>query len=199
MTKPIALEYPEDYIEACFYAWYKAGHPHLGTVNGGQVMKHIPNAPDGRKAMLSTLRIWKDKYGWIERADAMDAELSRVLDKDAIKERAKIINELAKAGKKMMDVGVAYFDKEQDPFKDNPSAAVKATVSGAEMVFKYAGHVEALLAVYQMSDKQLDREMLRLLGKNENDENMVDAVLEDVPDISDIPSEDADTESDDND
>ena len=188
------IDYPQEYREACFYAWYKNGRPGLGSTDGGgHVVKILPAAPDGRKPNIATIRNWMNSYGWVERADGLEGEVSRILDKGAIRDRAKQIQKLAEAGEIQMNKGLDYFKNEENPFKDNPSAAVRAITSGAEMVYKYAGHVSALLAVYEMSDKQLDREMLRLLGKNENEEN-TENTIDVVPE--DIPSEDDDNADD---
>ena len=192
------IQYDDNYIDACFYAWYKNGRPSLA--HGSQVAPYLPFADDGRKPINYTVNAWIRKFGWHERADALDGELSRKLDKAAIAERAKTIKKLAQAGETLKDKGIEYL-KNENPFQDNPSAAVRAVVSGAEMVFKYSGYAEALLAISQMSPAQLEKEAMRLLGKNENEESTIDVIPEDVPEgvPEDIPSEDVDTESDDND
>ena len=198
-------DYPDAYIEACFRAWYDAGSPQLKTsagtvpIGGMKIMKFMPPSPDGRMPSIITIRQWMERFGWRERADVLDAEVSIRLDKEAIRKRIKVLDELADTGKKIMDKGLKYVLENENPFADNPSAAVRAIISGAEMQFKYAGAADKLALITQMSDKQIEREILQLLGKptneNENNENN-----EDVVDVEseDIPSEDDDSTEDDN-
>lgn len=171
-------DYPQEYKEACFYAWYRAGRPK------SKFMDSIPSAPDGRKPSAATVSKWmKGGDGWIsweEHADELDAEVSRVLDKEAIKARAKVLKQLAEDGKALKDAGMQFL-LTTEPFKDNPSAAVRAIVAGSEMQFKYSGMAETLINIAQMDDKQLQKEAMRLLGKNENADEIIESDLEDVP------------------
>lgn len=132
-------------------------------------MKVIPTAPDGRKPNINTVRTWMTNYGWEERADALDAQMSLQLEKEAIQERIDNLKAAAAQGKALMDKGATYLKDNDNPFKDNPSAAVRAIVAGAEMQFKYSGAASHLATIAQMSDAQIQKEVLRLLGKNENE------------------------------
>lgn len=189
------VEYDDIYIETCFRAWYDAGCPKLRTgngtvpVGGKQVMKVFPPAPDGRKPTFMTIRNWMERFDWQARADALDAEVSVRLDREAIEKRVSVLRDLADTGKTLMDKGVEYILKNDNPFQDNPSAAVRAIISGAEMQFKFASQADKLAIIANMSDKQIEKEILRLLGKPNNDDETVDAELEDIP---------SDTEPDDN-
>lgn len=145
-------------------------------------MKFIPPAPDGRIPTFMTIRNWMERFGWRQRADALDAEVSIRLDREAIENRISILRQLAETGETLMNKGVNYILTEDNPFKDNPSAAVRAIVAGSEMQFKYAAQADKLAAIAQMSDKQIESEIMRLLGKPNNDEDMVDAELEEVND-----------------
>jgi hypothetical protein len=193
------VDYPLEYIEACFVAWYRAGAPSLNindddvTVGSRRVMQSIPLI-EGRKPNIVTVGRWAVKYGWRERADILDAQVSIKLEKEVVEERVKILRKLAKAGESLLDKGLDYIEKNSTPFADNPSAAVRAVVAGAQMIAQYAGAADRLSAIGGMSDKQLEREILIMLGTEKNeDENTVDAIAEDVL------SEDDDTTADDND
>src|SRR5215207_5404510 len=171
---PNQVDYDEHYIEACFRAWYDAGCPQLktpvGTVPVGSVgiVKVLPFAPDGRKPNIITVRGWMDKFAWRERADALDAQVSLKLDMESIKKRVAVLKDLAETGKKLKDKGIKYIIENENPFQDNPSAAVRAIGLGAEMEFKYAGAADRLALITQMSDKQIEKEILGLLGKEPN-------------------------------
>lgn len=182
MTEPNKIlpttEYPEDYIEICFLEWWKAGRPRAKASSGSHILKVIPTAPDGRKPSITTVKTWMTNYGWEQRADVLDAQMSLQLEKEAITERIADLKRAAEQGKKLMEKGAKFLEGE-NPFKDNPSAAVRAIVSGAEMQFKYSGAASHLATISQMSDNQIQREVLKLLGKNENEVINVDAT--DIP------------------
>lgn len=177
MSSSITTDYPIDYKEACFYAWYQAGRP------SSRVIEIIPTAPDGRKPNVQTLAKWmKGGDGWMnwhEHADILDAKLFEKLDKEAVQKRAKLVQQLAADSEKMKNKGMEYLDKE-DPFKDNPAAAIRAIVAGIEGQFKYSGMAESLVMISAMTPKQLEKEALRLLGKNEN-ADIIDALSDEVP------------------
>lgn len=180
------LAYDEEYIEACFFAWYRAGSPGMTrgdgkpTISGRRLLKFIPPTKDGRKPSASNLEYWSRNYGWIERAEALNAQVSARLENEVIEERVITLRELAEQGKKLAKAGLDFILNSDDPFKDNPSAAVRAIVSGSEMRFKYAGQADMLAAISQMNDKQIEREILMLLGKESGDENTIEVSAEDV-------------------
>ncbi len=194
------IDYTKDYIEACFRAWYAAGSPGMGNVDGrpsvggSRVIKSLPPDENGRRPNIITVISWMTKYGWRERADALDAEVSIRLDRESVEKRIETLRTLAEAGKNLMEKGLAFITSGAS-FEDNPSAAVRAVVAGAEMQFKFAGAADRLSAITQMSDKQIEQKLLQLLGKesreveNENEE-LINATLEDSPSDDDTTTED---------
>lgn len=171
LTKNIgkAEPYSEEYKEACFFAWYRAGRPGVRSDGGRAIVAVMPKDSKGQRPMSVTIKQWRDEYGWIERADAMDAQVSHVLENEAIQERVATLRQLAKDGKTLKEKGLNYLDSRDQPFEDNPSAAVRAIVAGSEMEFKYAGQAAVLASIGQMSDKQIQSEIRKLLGGQEND------------------------------
>lgn len=171
------IDYPINYKEACFYAWYNAGKPHFNSI-----LRVIPAMDDGSKPTIETVRKWKNGgdgwENWDEHAARLDEDLRIRLDKDAIDRRAKLVKQLAADGAKLKEIGLEYLKKD-DPFKDNPAAAVRAITAGIEIEWKYTGMSEQLLAISSMSPKQLEKEALRLMGKDKND--VIEAQLEDLP------------------
>ena len=128
-----------------------------------------------------------EDFDWEQHADDLDAQVSILRDRDLVEERLQTLRELAENGKTLKDKGLAYLNETENPFEENPSAAVRAVVAGSEMQFKYAGQADMLAKVTQMTDKQLDSMMKKLLGKND-DENTIDA--------EEITEADEDAESD---
>lgn len=181
-------DYPLDYKEAFFYAWYQAERSTAAAI------RNMHPAPDGRKPTTATVDKWKEGgdgwENWHEHADRLDAQLSLSLDKDAIKRRAKVLKKLAEDGELLKNSGLDYIKNNPEAFKDNPSAAVRAIVAGAEMQYKYSGMSETLANIASMPDKALTKELMQLLGKNENDNSVIDGV---ESTDSDVPREDADS------
>ena len=182
MSKPSPF-FSEDYKESCFYAWYKAGRPKLAIV-----FHAIPLSTDGHRPTVVTLRNWMNSEGWIERADALDAEVSLQLDREAIKERADQLRHMADVGREVMEEGRAYLKKEGF---DSSAAAVRAVSAGSDMVFRFASAADYLTKIGGMSNKQLETEMRRLLGKNEGEVSVsTDVIDADSTDLEDEDMED---------
>lgn len=184
MSRPA---YDNKYRETCFYVWYDNGRPRLHSKDGSHVLKLMPLDEDGNRPGLATISRWMQDDGWIQHADALDAEVSIRLDQDAIENRVKTLRELAENGKTLKQKGLDYLNREKDPFKENPSAAVRAIVAGSEMEFKYAGQADLLANVAGMTNKQLDKELTRLLGKSENE--IIEGESEEVSSESEEPEE----------
>lgn len=192
-----AERFDEKYIEACFYAWYQAGRPALQTrsgaisSSGSRIARILPKTEDGRRPEIHTINKWMDKYAWIERADALDAQVSVQMDEDVIKKRIRDLKKLSDSGEKLLDIALKYLDTEKNPFEDEPGAAVRALIAGSEMMFKYGGAADRLSQIARMSDKQLEAEAMRLLGKDSNDENETEESEDALEaELEDIPSED---------
>ena len=113
-----------------------------------------------------------DDEGWHQRADAMDGEMSIILEKETIEKRAADLRKIADTAKKTMEMGLDYLEKEGF---DNASSAVRAVLGGAEQYAKYAGMADIMLNVGKMSNKQLDDFVVNLLGKHDkyNDEALI--------------------------
>src|SRR5512139_3232065 len=124
--------FDEKYIESCFYAWYRAGRPALQTRDGrvsaagSRVARIMPVTEEGRRPEIHTINKWMDKYAWIERADALDAQVSVQMDEEVIKKRVKDLKKLAESGEKLLDKALKYFEDTDSPFIDEPGAAVRA-------------------------------------------------------------------------
>lgn len=169
------VEYPIDYIDACFYTWYQLGDRSIGAE---KLIKHLKPAPDGRIPSAATIRIWMQGgegwQNWQQHADILDAEVSVKLDKEAIEKRAAFLRQLANDAENLKKKGFAGLEGE-NPFQDNPAAAVRAIVSGIELQGKYAGQADSLTIIAGMTDRQLTKEFLRLVGKNDNENEIIDA------------------------
>ena len=197
ITTQLSHGYSEDYKESCFYVWYKSGRPKLGARNGSKIMPLMPVDENGHKPTLVTIKMWMNSDGWEQRADILDAQVSIRLDEEAIASRIDTLRTLAENGRSLKDKGLHYLQSKDSPFENNPSAAVRAVVAGSEMEFKYAGAADMLANIAGMSDRQLDKELARLLGKNENE--IIEAESEDVSADDDSEDDNDGAEQTDND
>jgi hypothetical protein len=130
---------------------------------------------------------------WYSRADDLDAQASLVLEREAVEKRVETLRKLAEYGEKLAAAGMSYIEKNSQPFADNVASAVRAIVSGSEMIFKYAGAADRLAAINQMSDKQIEREILALLGKEQEDDDEEEIKVESTEIVPTESSEDDDT------
>lgn len=161
--------FSDEYKENTFYAWYKSGRP-----GWEKVLRKLPPNESGRKPNLLTIRDWAHTEGWTERADALDAEISRQLDTEIIGVRIEQLKKMADLGEKIMQEGYSYI---KEKGFDSAAAAVRAVGLGSDMMFKYAAAADYLAKIGSMSNKQLDKEIRRLLNKGDE---LIDAELEDV-------------------
>ena len=179
---PVAIKYSDAYKEACFFVWYQNRGKTKFHANDG-----FPPSDDGKIPSLTTVLKWRNGLGWIERADAMDGELSRTMEKDAIKMKAEAIKKLAKVAETIVDEGIEFIKKNKF---DSSSAAVRAILGGAELMARFTGMGELMLSISKMSDSQVEKEFYHLLGKNENEDGIVDAEIQADDNAPDKPEND---------
>jgi hypothetical protein len=164
------IKFSDNYREACFYSWYNNGRPKIGTVKWAEILKSMPPDPlTGERPKSQTVRKWMEEDGWEMRADALDAEVSLQLDREAIQKRVETLRELAEDGRFLKEQGKKFLMETEDPFKGSPAAAVRAIVAGAEMQMRFTGQAEMLSRIAGMSDKELDRLLARLVSKAEGE------------------------------
>jgi hypothetical protein len=176
---PPIESFSKEYREACFYSWYSAGCP---TV----IKNSVPADTDGRTPSNNTLKRWSIDDGWRQRAEALDGEISLAVDRDIIERKKQDYIELSETGRELIKGGSDYL---KEKGYDSASAAVRAIGLGADMVAKYSRAAEMIESVVGKTDRQIGREIERLLGKE---------VEEDVEIIEEVDSADSDEEEDDN-
>lgn len=186
MPQPIDA-FDKEYREVCFYAWYSAGCP-------VSIKSAVPEDVKGRKPSNTTLSKWARDEGWKQRADAMDAQLSVTIDTEIIERKKQDYLELSQTGRELIKGATEYLKAEGF---DSASAAVRAIGLGAEMVSKYSRAAEMIDSITGKTDKQIEKEIYRLLGKN----TLVvdDGVVEDsVIELEETDSEDDSSDEDNN-
>ncbi len=186
--------FDKEYRETCFYSWYSAGCPKV-------IRNAIPEAKDGRKPTSTTLMKWLRDDGWRQRADAMDAEMSITVDREIIERKKQDYLQMSETGRELLKTAMDYLKEEGF---DTASAAVRAIAVGSEMVSKYSRAAEMVDAVLGKTDKQIEKEIYRLLGKNTMDESEIvengatEEIVDEVGEVEEDVDADSDTEENNN-
>jgi hypothetical protein len=184
--------YTSDYKEACFLIWYKNGRPSLR-----KLAPIIPISSVGGRATEWALRSWYKSDKWKERADGMDSEVSREMNKEAIEEKILMLKRHADAAGRLVQMGVDYLD---DHGIDKGADAIRAIVSGIEQERAARGMPIALNEMEKWTTAQLVGYIEKqLVGENPvgsdeldeaseaqsddaTDENIVDGEVSEIPD-----------------
>jgi hypothetical protein len=173
--------YTPDYREACFLIWYKNGRPSLR-----KLAPILPIASVGKRATEWALRAWYKKDEWKKRADGMDAEVSREINKEAIEEKILMLKRHADASGKLIKMGVDYLEEHGIT---KGVDAIRAVTKGMEMERAARGMPIALSEMDTWSDEQLVRYVEKqletpVLPENESDES--EEASDDKPDDPNI-------------
>jgi hypothetical protein len=182
--------YDDNYKEICFVAWYKSGRP-----NGEKFLAAVPVDKDGRKPHLVHLNEWRSLQNWDLRADVMDTEVARQIEKRAIEEKVEMFTRHAALGKDLQERGMEFFDTHGI---EKDSTALKMIISGVEMEKVSRGLPDALMAISEMQDddlKGLVGKLLQHFDPNETNINVndlekissqiIEGTFKDVPEDAD--------------
>lgn len=170
----ISNSYSMDYVEKCFLIWYKLGRPVIT-----EFIKHVPSDIDGSTVSYNSLVKWPIRYAWNERADVLDAEVSRQIEIQAINEKVEMLRRQADLGKKLQDAGQEYF--ENNPIESDRTA-LGAIRTGVEIERNARGIPDALLKIAELKDEELGDIVSKLLTKVHPDEalHLTGAVVEEA-------------------
>ena len=139
--------YTADYKEACFLIWYKNGCPSLR-----KLAPIIPISSVGGRATEWALRAWYKKDEWKKRADGMDAEVSREINKEAIEEKILMLKRHADAAGRLVRLGLDYLDNHGI---DKSADAIRAIAVGVEQERAARGMPIALNEMEKWTTEQL--------------------------------------------
>jgi hypothetical protein len=141
--------YTSDYKEACFLIWYKNGCPSLR-----KLAPIVPISSVGKRATEWALRTWYKKDEWKKRADGMDAEVSREINKEAIEEKILMLKRHADAAGHLVKLGLDYLDNHDI---DKAADAIRAITVGIEQERAARGMPIALNEMEKLTTEQLVR------------------------------------------
>jgi len=123
-SSSITNDFSTTYKEEAFLIWYKAGR-----VSIKKLLSLLPLNEDNRTPGLHTLQTWNDKEGWAIRADSMDADVAREIERTAIKEKIEMIRRHAKSAMLLIRKGEEFLETTGIT---KSADAVRAIIQGME-------------------------------------------------------------------
>ncbi len=104
-----------------------------------------------------TIHNWKDRYKWLDRAAALDAEARRKADALNIKRQADMLQRQATQGRNLSILGANYFATHQEAI-DNARDAIMAIKIGQELERRAEGLPDWIADLLGKTDEELLRE-----------------------------------------
>jgi hypothetical protein len=168
----VTKKFSEDYINTCFTVWYSLGQP----VNMSLVIDKIPESPDGNKPTKLTLSKFKMDYGWVERADVLNAKAVEIVEHQMVDQKAVLL-------KKQMEDALAVNEVAKNYILDNgfdsSASAVNAFFKSAEEVRTVVGVSAMLTKISKMSEEELRARAEKLLQRKNSVEGEIMAEEDD--------------------
>lgn len=165
--------YSDQYIEQTFYLWYKGGRK-----ISNRFANSLPEDEKGQRPTFKTVEKWRDNFGWIDRADKLDADISNALQKDVINERIEMYREHVEVANALITKGKEFLDTHEI---DDMADALKALSLGIEIARTSVGQAALGHKILAMSDDQLTKELSKLLAPEKKNEEFIDAETEEEP------------------
>lgn len=165
----MAEHFSDSYREETFALWYEGGKKISDRFCNTLPEEH------GKRPTPKTVEKWRDNYGWLQRADIVDAELSSRLQTEIIDKRIRMYEEHSKIADELIKKGRDFLKNEA--LKDS-SDAIRAIALGVEIEKASIGQAEVGRKLLTMTDEQLNKELEKLIGKPKA-----------LPDIIDVEAE----------
>lgn len=164
-------DYSEEYIDNVFYKWHGADR----VISQAFITQLEPDL-NGRTPTRESVIKWKDSRGWVERADALDAEISVRKDQEIIDLRMEMFKKHAEIGGQLVEKGLSYL---QEHGVENSASAIRAIDLGLTTERISTGLAEVYVKISKMSDEALTKELQKLIGGGTKDEDTIDAEITD--------------------
>lgn len=162
--------YSDAYIEQVFYKWYDGNR-----VISQKFTNSLSPDENGNVPSFKAVDKWKDKYGWVERADALDAQVSLEFQKKVIDSRVQMYEEHSRVANALVEKGKEFINTHPiETMQD----ALKAISLGVEIERVSVGQADFGRKYLNMSGDQLTNELRKLLGSPEKPDEFIDAKVE---------------------
>lgn len=167
--------YTEQYKELIFYTWIETGDRTFGKL----LLDKIPENENGNKPNLISIKKWAEDNGWMERADALDAQTSLEMDRAVIDKRVEMYKKHADVGEELITMGREFLKKQgENGGIKTENAALRALELGMQTERVSVGVADMVRKIGEMTPDQLDRELQKLLGQKQEDEFIQGEVTE---------------------
>ena len=162
--------YSENYIEQTFYLWHKGGRK-----ISQRFANSLPEDDKGQRPTFKTVEKWRDNFGWIDRADKLDAEISNSIQTQYINERMEMFEEHERVADSLIAKGKKYLDEHEI---DDMADALKAISLGIEIHRASVGQGSIGQKILAMNSDQLTKELTKLLAPAKQSEEFIDVEAE---------------------
>lgn len=172
--------FTDEYIERCFITWYSLQQPSNLVI----LQENIPESPEGKKPGLALLRTYKEQYGWVERADALNAKAIQKTEVALVDKRAEMFM-------RQIETALAVGEKAREQILadgfDSSASAVNALKWAQEEERTVRGVSEMMIKISKMTPDELMAEAAKLLKRNSE---VIDIPAEEL-DVTDYDSDSA--------
>lgn len=168
-----ARVYDQLYIDSCFKLWYLNGRNTPGS------LRRLLSPPSEGIPLPSVSLIgkWMIEGSWDIRADELDARVYQEDDDLLVKKKAQMLREHMEMASRVSKKALEYLM--HDGF-DTAASAVQAFFRGLEEQRKTAGFSDLLERLEKMTNNDVEKEILYLLQRASDNDQVVDSVAEDV-------------------
>jgi len=164
--------FSDPYKEQVFFLWHEGGRK-----ISNKFTNTLPEE-NGNKPSPKTIEKWRDGYGWIQRAEVLDSEISQHLQENIINKRVEMYEEHVKVANALIQKGKEFL--ESHDLKDS-SDALKAIALGIEIERNSVGQADIGRKVLKMTNEQLEKELLKLIGQTPpGDDEFIEVEAEEV-------------------
>ena len=152
-------DFQDDYVEQCFQVWYSRGQP----MNIDILHEAIPENGDGKRPGKALLRSWRDSYGWMERADGLNAQAIEKVEHKLIEQKSDML--LRQAEQALLIANKARDHLLENGF-DSSSSAVSALFKATEEERTVRGISDFLIKISRMDNDGVMNEAMKLLKRS---------------------------------
>ena len=173
-------DYTEKYVDQCFYVWFEGDR----TV-GNALIDKLPESEEGKKPGIFTVKRWVEEKGWIERADALDAEVSVAVEKSVIQKRVEMYEKHASVANELITMGRDFLNKQKETGGiKTENAALRAIELGIQVERVSVGVSDMVRKIGELTPEQLDNELRKLLGEKKDSEFIEGETIEQPDTVS---------------
>jgi hypothetical protein len=170
--KDLFQQYTDEYKTIVRQTWFQAGMPSAEKLYGllpPDVNNNIPS--------VNTLASWRRDQLWDIWADELNSRAMTIVEDNLIMQKVEMLKRHAQDAAKLQEMGLTYLKEHKF---DTSSAAVSAVIRGAELERTSRGVGELILKMAKMDDGALKNEIMALIARASENNQIVDVDLTEV-------------------